>query len=101
MAKCFLCGKETNVEINIEVYNHNDVICGVCAVNHGIIVDPDVLAMIREAEGLPEEPKRYCSNCKFLARKLLSSDKRFCNRYSMCLAENEIDDSVCECHEFK
>lgn len=101
MSKCFLCGKESAVEINVKSSAGARTICGICALKQKIIVDPYIAKIIREAEGLPQEPERYCENCKYLARKLLSSDKYFCKYHKVGFTEKEMDGQVCDNHEFK
>lgn len=85
MAKCFLCGKETNVEISVAAYNHSAVICGVCAVKKGIIKDPDIANLIREAEEMSGE-YGHCIDCKHRC-SLPKNSKCVCDKTGIILDE--------------
>lgn len=85
MAKCFFCGKETNVEIKFVAYNHSAVICGVCAVEKGLIKDPDIAKLIREAEEMPGE-YGHCIDCKF-RHSIPKNGKCYCEKTGILLDE--------------
>ncbi|MCM1289312.1 MAG: hypothetical protein NC132_01485 [Corallococcus sp.] len=101
MSKCYICGKDTNVEIEIKSSEGTRIICGICAIEKKFIADPDIVELIREAEGLPQLPEKYCTNCKHLACKLLSSDKYYCKYHKVCITEKEMDGRACDNHDFK
>lgn len=97
MANCFLCGKETNVEIKFEAYNHGMVICGVCAVNKGFIKDPDIAKLIREAEEIPGE-FGHCIDCKY-RHSIPNNAKCYCEKTGIIL--NEFFENGCSSHQKK
>lgn len=102
MAKCELCGKGSKTEITIKAYNHSveihsAVICGVCALDKEIIIDPEIVKIIREAEGIPEG--KACSFCSHLLTVNAKSGGYFCQRYAVPLSDQDVRKNYCECFE--
>ena len=92
MAKCYLCGHESNVEIKVEAYNHTDYICGVCALDRDIINDPDFAELIRQAENLPKG--KACEYCKYLA---IDNNRFYCKYHNNFeLDKKEIPKNYCD-----
>lgn len=91
MAKCSLCGKETNAEAR----ETDVVICGLCSLQNGIM-DTDDETLAREQEELPY---KSCNSC----RRLLKIDNGkvvyFCQRFDVPLSKSDIIKNYCECYE--
>jgi len=93
MAKCYICGNDCKNAITIEGYNHKATICGMCALDNGIIIDPDIVELIREAEGLPKG--KACNDCKYLLD--INNGVYLCQRFDVPLCTEDVMNNYCEC----
>ncbi len=98
MAKCYLCGKESNVEIKISAYDKQNCsvqtkyVCGICALDRDFIKDEGLAELIREEEGIPKG--KACEYCKYMWQ---SQDKYFCKYHNNFeLDKEEVSKNFCD-----